>query len=133
MLQIEFVTAKAVRKSLTAELLSSKYRKMKWPEKYWPTGHCYVASEALYHLLGGAKAGYKPMRRTLADTTHWWLQNRYGDLLDPTSDQFEYFDYSKGVGCGFLTKKPSKRAQIVMKRARKVLENSGNFCSGWWS
>ncbi len=24
-------------------------------------GNCYVTCEALYHLLGGKKAGYKPM------------------------------------------------------------------------
>lgn len=67
--------------------------------------------------------------------THWWLEkhgldSHYansdgkvvlsipGDLLcrlDPTVSQFKNLpDYSKGRGRGFLTKRPSKRARILM-------------------
>lgn len=37
-------------------------------------------------------------------------------IIDPTASQFKTTpDYSKGVGCGFLTKGPSKRARDMME------------------
>lgn len=78
-------------------------------------GNCYVSCEALYHLLGGKAAGYKPMRLKHERDTHWYLQHSSGLIIDPTSSQFKTPpDYSKGVGCGFLTKRPSKRAALLM-------------------
>ena len=39
-------------------------------------------------------------------------------ILDPTKEQFSTpVDYSSGKGKGFLTKKPSKRAATLIKRA----------------
>lgn len=52
--------------------------------------------------------------------THWWIRNSKGEYLDPTSEQFTHKEielpYDKGIGAGFLTKFPSKRAQEIMKR-----------------
>lgn len=54
---------------------------------------------------------------------HWWLQNSDGDILDITSSQFdESLDYSSGRCGGFLSKKPSKRSQLLMERAYNFLE-----------
>lgn len=40
-----------------------------------------------------------------------------GLILDPTVSQFrEAPDYSRAVGCGFLTKGPSRRARELMER-----------------
>ena len=82
-------------------------------------GNCYVTCEALYHLLGGKKAGYTPMRMKHEGDTHWFLQYEDSTQLyriDPTVMQFKSPpDYSKARGCGFLTKKPSKRARDMMK------------------
>lgn len=80
-------------------------------------GNCYVTSEALYHLLGGKSAGWKPMRLRHEGDTHWFLVNtRTGQRIDPTVSQFcSVPDYSKAVGSGFLTKEPSKRAKELMK------------------
>ena len=53
--------------------------------------------------------------------THWWLVNRqHGAILDPTAEQYlpEKPPYHWGRGSGFLTVKPSKRAQIVIDRIR---------------
>jgi hypothetical protein len=82
-----------------------------------PRGNCYVASEALFHLLGGKAAGYKPMRMHTGTDTHWFLMHvETGLVLDPTASQFDTPpDYSKAVGCGFLTKDPSKRAKKLMQ------------------
>lgn len=84
-------------------------------------GNCYVTCEALYHLLGGKKAGYVPHRLRHEGDVHWYLVHRAtgeGDMIiDPTVSQFKTRpDYSKGVGAGFLTKKPSKRARDMMRR-----------------
>lgn len=100
-------------------------------------GNCYVTCEALYHLLGGKKAGYVPHRLKHEGDTHWYLVKRFpfppvegtsltkmkiwqivgSVIIDPTASQFKTPpDYSKGVGAGFLTKKPSKRAREMMKK-----------------
>lgn len=93
-------------------------------------GNCYVATEALYHILGGQKSDWKPMRMKIGEETHWFLEHRYWRIrIDPSRLQFpakqrremERFgpdgltSYDKAKGSGFLTKKPSKRARKLMK------------------
>jgi hypothetical protein len=79
-------------------------------------GNCYVTSEALYHLLGGKAAGWKPMRMRHERDTHWFLQHKSGEIIDATVSQFKTKpDYRKARGSGFLTKKPSKRAKELMQ------------------
>lgn len=80
-------------------------------------GNCYVASEALYHLLGGKEAGWKPMMVKHEGDTHWFLKHTSGLIIDPTVSQFkESPPYEEARGCGFLTKQPSKRAQNLMQK-----------------
>lgn len=78
-------------------------------------GNCYVTCEALYHLMGGELSDWTPAYLKHEGDTHWFL--RQGDIvLDPTVQQFKTLpDYSKARGCGFLTKKPSKRARVLMQ------------------
>lgn len=83
-------------------------------------GNCYVTCEALWHLTGGTKSPWKPMYLKHEGDTHWFLvrTSRYGDtiILDPTVSQFKTKpDYTKGRGCGFLTRKPSKKAKHMMQ------------------
>jgi hypothetical protein len=87
-------------------------------------GNCYVTCEALYHLLGGKRSGWKPYTVPHEGDTHWFLGRYYLGpgryalkvILDPTKKQFRRApDYSKARGRGFLTKKPSKRARELMK------------------
>lgn len=81
-------------------------------------GNCYVTSEALFHLLGGRAAGWKAMRMRHAGDTHWFLVNtQTGQRLDATARQFGQNkpDYSRAIGTGFLTKKPSRRARDLME------------------
>ena len=81
------------------------------------SGHCYVASEAAWHLLGATDSSWRPYVGRVGDLTHWWLQD--GDtVLDITGGQFPHgFDHSLGRKCGFLTKEPSKRARILIERS----------------
>jgi hypothetical protein len=81
-------------------------------------GWCYVASEALYHAMGGKAAGLTPMRIRHEGASHWYLRWEVGGrtfYVDPTSTQFDTpVPYADGVGCGFLTKGPSKRTQALV-------------------
>ena len=79
-------------------------------------GNCYVASEALYHVLGGKAAGYTPMRMRVGRETHWFLRHSSGLIPDPSVRQFRRTpDYSLARGSGFLTRRPSKRAKALIK------------------
>jgi GNAT superfamily N-acetyltransferase len=113
----------SVRGALSDELRKPEYR----GAANCLAGHCYVASEALYHLLGGKDAGWTPMHISHEGGPHWFLKNRHsGKILDATADQFETpVPYHLGKGKGFLTSLPSKRAGIVINRvlARKREED----------
>ncbi len=79
-------------------------------------GNCYVTVEALYHLLGGKRAGYVPHRVRHEGEVHWYLVLDRTYIIDPTARQFsDPPPYEKGRGAGFLTKGPSKRAKAMMK------------------
>lgn len=109
----------AVRDSLSFDLLKPKYRKIA-SGKCKEFGHCYVATEALWHLIGGNLSTFKPFYAFDEEgDTHWWLSDGKS-MLDPTGMQYGVRElktlYSHGIRCGFLTKKPSKRAMIVINR-----------------
>lgn len=87
------------------------------------TGHCYVVSEAIYHLWGRDN-GYKPHVMKHEGGTHWFLK-RGDDIIDLTSGQFKASpDYRKSRSCGFLTKIPSKRAKILILRFEEIYGSS---------
>lgn len=106
--------------NLTDDLLTPKYRKFKKANNVPDTfGHCYVASEAAYYLLGGKEEGWKPMHMTHLGASHWFLKHESGYILDLTYNQFKSpLDYSKARGTGFLTKAPSKRAKKLLIRIK---------------
>lgn len=92
-------------------------------------GFCYVASEAVYHLAGGKRAGLKPCvltyrqgRRTrdwFGMPSHWFLRDRDGAVVDVTAGQFRprlsLAEYGQARGCGFLTKRPSAGARAIIE------------------
>ena len=73
-----------VQAVLSEDLLLPQYR----GSSNFLFGHCYAASESLYHLLGGRDAGLKPMNMKVGNVSHWFLL-REGKVIDPTADQFE--------------------------------------------
>jgi hypothetical protein len=112
----------AIHESLTSDLLKKPYRGHH--NKFY--GHCYVASETLYHLLGGKDAGLKIYHgRDELGIVHWWLEDGEGIILDPTSRQYtdegKVPPYDKKKRGTFLTQLPSKRAKILMERVEKKL------------
>jgi hypothetical protein len=82
-------------------------------------GHeCYPAAEVLYHKNGGGRAGLTPMQQRHEGRSHWWVRGPEGEVWDPASAQFRTpVPYDRGVGKGFLTKKPSRRARALARRA----------------
>lgn len=105
--------------ALNKLLLTKQWINIKQPLDNYLTGHCYVASETLYHLLGGKENGYTPQVSRFEKGTHWWIKDKHGNIFDPTSEQFTNEElkgiYSNGKGNGFLTKNPSKRGKILIK------------------
>lgn len=85
-------------------------------------GNCYVTCEALYHLLGGKLANLTPHTVRHEGAVHWYLvlganhEHVPPTILDPTASQFRSPPpYHLGRGRGFLTKRPSKRARVLMQ------------------
>ena len=112
-----------IQAALSPDLLSKTYRNCEGQHSV--AGHCYIASEALYHYLGGKAAGLTPqVARDPEGGTHWWLLDNKGQILDPTREQYTECGkeppYAQGRGAGFLTLKPSRRAQTIMHRAGLV-------------
>jgi hypothetical protein len=102
-------------------LIPPRYRKLRPRNAPASWGNCYPAAEALYHLWG-RRRGWQPayIRYEIKGTpaTHWLLTREGGATLDPTADQFTSRtrpDCTQVVGCGFLTKRPSKRARQLMR------------------
>lgn len=107
----------AVRAVLTEDLLTPAYRRQ--PDRRPTSGHCYAASEALYHAAGGKAAGWTPARIRHEGSSHWFLRGPDGQVVDATADQFgSPVPYAQGVGCGFLTREPSRRAAEILRRLR---------------
>lgn len=82
-------------------------------------GNCYVATEALWHILGGRHSGWKVMRMKVSTErgpdTHWFLW-RGGLILDPSRRQFKYLpQYQLARRSAFLTRRPSQRARALMR------------------
>ena len=102
--------------SRVQEALTDDLRRRPWKGSPNPlAGHCYVACEALYHILGSE---WCPCFIQHEDAPHWFLRHREtGAILDPTASQFKTpVPYHEGRGKGFLTKQPSKRASVVISR-----------------
>lgn len=113
---VDVIIAK-VQRALSPDLLSGRWKVQTHPLE----GHCYIAAEALWHLLGPDE--WRPFCASYKDeggkATHWWLEHRItGERADPTREQYEPDEppYHIGKPMRFLTKAPSKRARIVIDR-----------------
>lgn len=106
----------------TACLVNPKCRNDIYDAHHFLSGFCYVASETYYSILGRWE-GLKPARLMHDDIAHWYLRGpNTGNIMDVTGDQFATTpDYDTGKGCGFLTKNPSKKAQILIKSALEFI------------
>ena len=116
-----------IQSVLRPELLSKKWQKyVKQYRLNKYAGHCYYASEALYHLWGKSN-GYRPRRVMVMSfdmgdqmISHWYLQNDKGKIIDITAKQFSNsVPYKDGKRAAFMTKTPSKHAKVLMNLIKK--------------
>jgi hypothetical protein len=106
----------AGRKS--GDLIKGEYRSLDRSEIEL-NGLCYVLSECMYHLFPGT---FKPHRISWDGvSTHWFLRSADGAVLDGIAENgemcFRPSAYEGARRVGFLSKQPSKRARILLKRA----------------
>ena len=106
-----------IKKNLTPDLLKKPYKELNKNNSMY--GHCYIATETLYHLLNNKD--YKPYYgKDENNITHWWLQDTMGTILDVTKEQYTSLNkkppYLKGRKGAFLTLLPSKRSKILIAR-----------------
>ena len=115
----------SVQRVLSPDLLKPYWRKQQEKTGNKFTGHCYAATEACFHLLGGYNGKFKSYILTHKSfpeelkegETHWFLKSDDGELVDPTEKQFNHtIPYEKGRRQAFLTKMPSKRAKTIIER-----------------
>ena len=111
------VIPRAVRDSLAPELRHAPTA----AEADDCAGYCYVASEAIWHMLGASRSGYSPHRIVHEGRPHWYLKGKRG-VLDVTACQFRSaVPYERGRRRAFLTNTPSRRARLLISRARARL------------
>lgn len=113
----ESTLVEKLQSKLTPDLLKKEWRKKHEEGACDPmTGHCYVAAEALFHLLPGSKAQF--IRHEGAP--HWFVLSPQGEIIDPTASQFKTpVPYDQAKGKGFMTKEPSARARELMNRIKQ--------------
>ena len=99
-----------IKQNLTPDIRYKKH------SNHPSSGYCYIAAEALFHLLGGKESGCKSFYIKHEGQSHWYI-TYHGKIIDITAAQFKNKpNYTKGIGKGFLTKRPSKRAEILINR-----------------
>jgi hypothetical protein len=107
---------------LTPDLLKRPYREENAENPMF--GHCYVATEALFHLLPDRENYCACRGRDDRGIVHWWLVHKpTGQIYDVTADQYHSKGlvppYARGKRSGFLTKDPSKRCRMLLGRMRR--------------
>lgn len=113
--------AAAVIASLTPELVRKEFLFLQ--KKHRLGGHCYLATEAMYYLLGGKSSGYMPASIVHEGVKHYYLKHRdSGEVLDLTATQFRTaIPYEKGRGSVYRQSKPSNRTAILLERVNARL------------
>lgn len=115
----------AILASLTPELVKKEFLFLQ--KKHRLGGHCYVATEAMYYLLGGKSSGYMPASIVHEGVKHYYLKHRESrEVLDLTAAQFTTaISYEKGRGSVYRQSKPSKRTAVLLERVNRRLKKTG--------
>lgn len=117
------LTIQKIKKLLSPDLLKPCFREKNINNPTY--GHCYVASEVLFHLLNNPKKYSAARAKDENGINHWWIVDLdNGNIIDPTADQYYSINkippYNVGYKCSFLTKKPSKRAKIILNKINLI-------------
>ena len=113
-----------IANSLSPKLLKPEYRQINANNPMY--GHCYVATEAMHHLLKTFEltGTFKPFQaKDSNNISHWWLQNDDGEILDITAAQYTSVGktppYASGKARVFMFPSPSKRSKKVIEDVLK--------------
>ena len=86
-------------------------------------GHCHTASGVLYKIFGSKNV--KLYRGFDGEIYHWWVQDKEGNIIDLTSEQYTSLGktppYDKGEKAGLLGFDYRKRVNILLERVNSKL------------
>lgn len=118
------VAAVAADVSRITDLLDEGLRKPAYRNHPNPLrGHCYVVSEAIWHLKY-KELGYTPHIVRVGMETHWFLK-RGPHIVDLTAGQYGAEpEYDNSKRQAFMTRKPSKRARELMRRYHEAISTN---------
>lgn len=106
-----------IQQALSFDLLNSSMQRVVAPTDHYCRGHCYVASEAFYHLYG-KDAGFEPRGAGY----HWWLFHPGRNVIaDPTAPQLAAgHRYPLKARPNFLPQSPSHAATELIGRVSRL-------------
>lgn len=113
----------AIKKNLTSDLLPKKFIER---NKTNPTfGHCHTSAGVIYKIFGPKNVH---MWRGLDNEGiyHWWVVDKNGKLIDPTSEQYTDLGkvppYDVGEKTGMLGFDYKKRVELLLERVKIALD-----------
>ena len=117
LLKSELKLIEQIQQALSFDLLNTAMRNVVAPTEHYCRGHCYVASEAFYHLYGKA-AGFEPRGASY----HWWLFHPGRNVIaDPTAPQLAAgHRYPPKARPNFLPQSPSLAAKELIGRVSRL-------------
>ena len=116
----------SIRRNLTIDLLPKKMQDRNINGGSNGTyGHCHTAAGVIYKIFGPKNVH---MYRALDDEGiyHWWIIDKNGKLIDPTSEQYFLLNrippYANGNKAGLLGFAYKQRVLTLLERVRKDLD-----------
>lgn len=110
----------SIRRNLTIDLLPKKMQDRNINGGSNGTyGHCHTAAGVIYKIFGPKNVH---MYRALDDEAlyHWWIVDKNGKIIDPTSEQYTLLGrippYSSGSKASLLGFDYRKRVNILLDR-----------------
>jgi len=117
-----------IRNNLTIDLLPKKMKDRNINGGSNGTyGHCHTAAGVIYKIFGPKNVH---MHRGLDDENlyHWWIVDKNGNIIDPTSEQYTLLGkvppYDKGEKAGLLGFDYKKRVLALLEKIKKDLTSS---------
>jgi hypothetical protein len=120
----EAAVARAVQRALSLGDLTPAYRAARGAGCDAMTGHCFAATNAFWHLMGGNEGPYRPKQVRVAGVSHWFLIDTRSDtVVDLTASQFgkTRVPYEEGRRVGMRARpggdsEPTERAKRIIER-----------------